>query len=44
MRRMRLVGDAFYSAIRANDLARLQAMLKAGADPTSAILAAARRR
>ena len=29
-------GDAFYAAIRANDLTRLAALLKAGADPNAA--------
>ena len=29
-------GDAFYAAIRANDLASLEALLKAGADPNAA--------
>ena len=29
-------GDAFYAAIRANDLAGLAALLKAGADPNAA--------
>ncbi len=29
-------GDAFYAAIRANDLTSLEALLKAGADPNAA--------
>ena len=34
-------GDAFYAAIRANDLTKLAALLKAGADPNAAEPAAA---
>jgi ankyrin repeat protein len=33
---MELAGDAFYAAIRANDLTSLAALLKAGADPNAA--------